>query len=437
MFSAYRIRPVAKWFTSSGVESPADRRKNIVMLQWLVTIATSYLCLFSGGSINNDPVVLALVAGLMLTGLVLQRLPESIILSTHFSTVLLVGDVFFILLAIGLNRESPWDLFLLFFLCLYIAGVGESVLKAVFGCLLFSIVFTFMTFSAQKNVWLNSDTLVRIPFFFGVSMLYAYLAQQAKSEKARADQAEEAQIVRRRLVSGLAHDIKSPLSVIKGFAEVIGLNVANVPGQEYSLSAAQRIQQNVDRILRLIMGFLDASKAEGGESQQLETPVALNWIITEVVRQQAVDLQSNNLTVDLKLDPSLPEILGDAAQLERVFWNLMSNAIKFTAANGKIVISTEAVRDQVCVKMSDTGIGISKDELPLLFSEFRRLKGAGTTEGSGLGLYIVKNIVRGHGGTVDVESELGAGATFILHFPIAGKFPASRSEKHQAVVRFD
>jgi signal transduction histidine kinase len=93
-------------------------------------------------------------------------------------------------------------------------------------------------FSAQKNVWLDSETLVRIPFFFGVSMLYAYLAQQAKSEKARADQAEQAQIVRRRLVSGLAHDIKSPLSVIKGFAEVIGLNVANVPGQEYSLSAA-------------------------------------------------------------------------------------------------------------------------------------------------------------------------------------------------------
>jgi signal transduction histidine kinase len=437
MFSVYQNRSVTKWFTSLADESPADKRKNIVMLQWLVAIATSYLSLFSGGSINDDPVILALVAGLMLTALVLQKLPESILLSSHFSSVIVVGDVFFILLAIGLNRESPWDLFLLFFLCLYIAGVGESVVKAVLGCLLFSTVFTFMTFSAHKDIWLDSDTLVRIPFFFGVSMLYAYLAQQAKSEKARADQAEQAQIVRRRLVSGLAHDIKSPLSVIKGFAEVIGLNVANVPGQEYSLSAAQRIQQNVDRILRLIMGFLDASKAEGGESQQLETPVALNWIITEVARQQTVDLRSSDLTVDLKLDPNLPEILGDAAQLERVFWNLMSNAIKFTAAKGKITIKTEAVRDQVCVKVSDTGIGISKDELPLLFSEFRRLKGAGTTEGSGLGLYIVKNIVKGHGGTVDVESELGAGATFILRFPIAGKLSVSRGKQRQAIEQFD
>jgi nitrogen-specific signal transduction histidine kinase len=72
------------------------------------------------------------------------------------------------------------------------------------------------------------------------------------------------------------------------------------------------------------MGFLDASKAEGGESQQLATSVALNAIITEVARQQTVDLRSNDLTVDLRLDPNLPEIPGDAAQLERVFWNLMS-----------------------------------------------------------------------------------------------------------------
>lgn len=438
MPSAYPIQQeVAKWFTSLAVETPADKRKNIVMLQWLVAIATSYLSLFSGGSINDDPLVIALVAGLMLTSLVLQKLPESVLLSTRFSSLLVVGDLFFILLAIGLNRQSPWDLILLFFLCLYIAGIGESVLKTVLGCLLFSIVFTFATFSAQKDIWLDSDTLVRIPFMFGVSMLYAYLAHQAKSEKRRADEAEKAQIVRRRLVSGLAHDIKSPLSVIKGFAEVIGVNVANIPGQEYSSSATQRIQENVDRILRLITGFLDASRAEGGESQLLESPVALNWIIAEVARQQTVDLRTNYLTVDLKLDPNLPEILGDATQLERVFWNLMSNAIKFTPAKGRITITTEVVHHQVCVKVSDTGIGIAKDEASLLFSEFRRLKGAGTIEGSGLGLYIVKNIIKAHDGTVDVESELGAGATFILRFPIAGHLPAIRGEQRQAIERFD
>src|SRR6266498_6034391 len=107
MFSGYQARQVGEWFTSLADESPGDRRKNVIMLQWLVTIATSYFSLFSGGSIHDDPLVLALVAGLMLTAFVLQKLPESIILSTHFNTLLIVGAIFFILLAIGLNRESP------------------------------------------------------------------------------------------------------------------------------------------------------------------------------------------------------------------------------------------------------------------------------------------------------------------------------------------
>jgi signal transduction histidine kinase len=115
----------------------------------------------------------------------------------------------------------------------------------------------------------------------------------------------------------------------------------------------------------------------------------------------------------------------------------MSNAIKFTPAKGRITITTEVVHHQVCVKVSDTGIGIAKDEASLLFSEFRRLKGAGTIEGSGLGLYIVKNIIKAHGGTVDVESEFGAGATFILRFPIAGHLPATRGGQRQAIERFD
>jgi signal transduction histidine kinase len=213
--------------------------------------------------------------------------------------------------------------------------------------------------------------------------------------------------------------------VIKGFAEVISVNLAGVPGQEYSLTAARRIQENVERILRLVTGFLDASKAEGGETQQLETPVALNWLIQEVCRQQAVDLRQSNLTLELQLEPDLPEIMGDVPQLERVIWNLMSNAIKFTPADGKITVTTESADSRVYVKVCDTGAGIAKDELPMLFAEYRRLKSAGSTEGSGLGLYIVKNIVSAHGGTVEVESEPDNGATFILSLPIAGKLEAA------------
>jgi len=412
--------------------SLSDKRRTVLMLQWLIVIGTSYFALFSGGEINYDSRVLALIVALLLSGLLLQRLPESIFYAKYFNSVLVVLDAVLVLLGIGLNRDSPWDLFLLFSLCVYIAGIGASVLKTVLGGLLFSVGFTVVTYSAGRNPWLDSETLLRFPFFLGVSVLYGYLAQQVKSERERADQAEQAQIVRRRLVSGLAHDIKSPLSVIKGFAEVVSVSLAGTAGQEYSLNAVKRIQDNVDRILRLVTGFLDASKAEGGETQQLETPVAMNWLIQEVAEQQAVDLSDNGLSLDLKLEPNLPEIMGDVPQLERVIWNLVSNAIKFTPKNGKITITSEVSDNHVCVKVRDTGIGVPSDELPLLFSEFRRLKGSGTTEGTGLGLYIVKNIVKGHGGTVDVKSELGAGATFILRFPIAGKLTLSAGAQNRA-----
>ena len=414
-----------------------DKRKTVLMLQWLSVIGTSYFALFSGGEVNYDTSVLALIVALLLSGLILQRLPESAFYSAYFNSILVVVDAVLILLGIGLNRNTPLDVFLLFSLCVYIAAIGTNLIKTVLGGLLFSVGFTFVTYSTGRNLWMDSETLLRFPFLLGVSVLYGYLAHQVKSERERADQAEQAQIVRRRLVSGLAHDIKSPLSVIKGFAEVVSVSLAGTAGQEYSLNAVKRIQDNVDRILRLVTGFLDASKAEGGETQQLETPVAMNWLIQEVAEQQAVDLSDNGLSLDLKLDPNLPEIMGDVPQLERVIWNLVSNAIKFTPKNGKITITSEVSDHHVCVKVRDTGIGIPSDELPLLFSEFRRLKGSGTTEGTGLGLYIVKNIVKSHGGTVDVESELGGGATFILRFPIAAKLTLSAAAQNQAAKQID
>ena len=405
--------------------STTDKPKTVLMLQWLIVIGTSYLSLFSGGTINYDARVLALIIALLFSVLVLQRLPREAFYKPHFDASLVIIDGASIVVGIALNRESPWELFLLFSLCVYIAGIAESLIKTMLGCLLLSAGFTFVTYSTGKSLWLDSEALLRVPFLFGVSGLYGYLANQVKWQRQRADEAEQAQAVRRRLVSGLAHDTKSPLSVIKGFAEVISVNLAGVPGQEYSLTAARRIQENVERILRLVTGFLDASKAEGGETQQLETPVALNWLIQEVCRQQAVDLRQSNLTLELQLEPDLPEIMGDVPQLERVIWNLMSNAIKFTPADGKITVTTESADSRVYVKVCDTGAGIAKDELPMLFAEYRRLKSAGSTEGSGLGLYIVKNIVSAHGGTVEVESEPDNGATFILSLPIAGKLEAA------------
>jgi signal transduction histidine kinase len=124
------------------------------------------------------------------------------------------------------------------------------------------------------------------------------------------------------------------------------------------------------------------------------------------------------LKLELNLDEELPEVQGDELQLDRVFWNLIGNAIKFTRNGGTITVSSMLENAGICVAVRDTGVGISPAELPLLFSQFRRLKGSERIEGTGLGLFIVKTIIEAHKGTVRAESEEGEGSTFMVHLPL-------------------
>ena len=148
--------------------------------------------------------------------------------------------------------------------------------------------------------------------------------------------------------------------------------------------------------------------------------MSINGLLRTVAGSQQSDLKKKELTLELRLDERLPEALGDEKQLERVFWNLIGNAVKFTPAGGKIVVSSNADDGHVRVSIRDTGRGIPRDELPLLFSQFRRLKSSAGIEGTGLGLFIVKTIVEAHKGTVQAESGDGQGSTFIVRLPIAG-----------------
>ena len=128
-------------------------------------------------------------------------------------------------------------------------------------------------------------------------------------------------------------------------------------------------------------------------------------------------LRKKNISLKMDLHENLPDIMGDEAQLERVLWNLVGNAIKFTPSGGTISIGSRVDDGHVSISVNDTGMGIPEDALPQLFTEFRRLKGSETIEGTGLGLFIVKSIVEAHGGTVHAESKLGDGSKFIVRLP--------------------
>jgi len=396
-----------------------DKKQAISILQWLIVIVTSYLLLFSKGTASEDPRVYGLIVVFLASSLVIRRLPEAVFQHRYFDIALLVTDTALISASIYMNRDVPWDLFLFYFFILFLAAIGENMVRIVIGSVLISLVYVGLLLEQGKGLsQIGPDLFIRIPFLFGASILYGYLSENAKKEKIRAETAEQRERLKMDLVSALAHDIKNPLGIIMGYAETMSDQFIGRSEAKGNLEILDRIQESAQRIVNLVTGFLEASKAEAGKISVEERPVEINALIREVAQQQMGDLRKKNISLDVELDENIPTIMGDKAQLDRVLWNLVGNAIKFTPGGGRITVSSRSDNGYVCVAVKDTGIGIPKDELPLLFSQFRRLKGSAKIEGTGLGLFIVKTIIEAHKGTVQAESAGGQGSTFTVRVPI-------------------
>jgi signal transduction histidine kinase len=170
------------------VHPSREKKKNIIRIQWVVVIGTSYFLLFKNGLVVEDPWALSLVSVLLASVLVFQSLPQDVFDHKFFPHALVVVDTILISLGISLNKESPWDLFVIFFFGLFIAGIGQSLLQIVVAGLIISILPVVMGPLKGMSFEIDSDMLLRIPFLFGVFILYGYLAEQAKSEKRRSEQ---------------------------------------------------------------------------------------------------------------------------------------------------------------------------------------------------------------------------------------------------------
>ncbi len=398
-------------------ESLQARKKTLVSLQWVLVIATSYFVLFSKGEVVNDPRAHLLIVLSLAFMLVLYRLPLSVYEHKFFAPILVIVNILLTSVAIGLNRENPWDLFIVFYFGLFIAAIGESFLQIVAGCFIITIISIVLSTNQGGISAVDPEMLIRVPFIFGVSLLYGYLGEQVKKEKKRAEQAEETEKLKRQLVSALAHDIKNPLGIIMFSADTMATRLKKAQNGMEHTETLQAIQNSGQRIVKLVTGFLDASKAESGKMELKQQPVKLTPLIQNLEQQQMEALRKKNIALNLDLDEHLPDVMGDEAQLERVLWNLVGNAIKFTPSGGTITVSSRVDDGHVSISVKDTGMGIPEDALPQLFTEFRRLKGAEKIEGTGLGLFIVKTIVEAHGGTVLAESKQSEGSKFIVRLP--------------------
>lgn len=399
---------------TQGPLSKREGRNAIVAVQWLAAIGTSYLVIAVHNLDIKDPLPALVILLCLLSAVLLQRVPETLFEKRIIEPGLAVLNAILILSAITTSEQIPWDLLILFFFCVFIAAIGENLVQIAVGCVLLSFVFlVFVSPNVVAISTMDANFLFRVPFMFAISIFYGHLANQVKQEKKRAERMQEAANLKRQLICALAHDIKTPLNVILGHAELL---VEPSPPADKRDSFAC-IRKNVDRISKLITDFLDVSKLESVTFQGTKDWVHMNAIAEDVVAQQRITAREKNLRLILELENNLEPILGDEDQMQRALWNLVSNAIKFTPNGGTVSVLSQTRERHVVIQVKDTGTGIPQEELSSLFSEFRRLEGAVNTEGTGLGLFIVKTIVEVHGGTVSVQSTVGVGTTFTILLP--------------------
>lgn len=217
-----------------------------------------------------------------------------------------------------------------------------------------------------------------------------------------------------------SHELQTPLTILKGEMEV-ALRSSRSP-VEYQRVLTSGLEE-IDRINHLVESLLLLARADAGVLRMNLQPMELKGLLQEVCEQMKVVAESHGISIDSHF-PTPAVIHGDVEQLRRVLLNLVDNAIKYTPPGGRVTLTLQSPTlqsgpDWVSIQVSDTGIGLSKDEQQLIFGRFHRATKtrASDGKGAGLGLSIARSIVKAHGGTIDVESTPGQGSTFFIHLP--------------------
>ena len=256
-----------------------------------------------------------------------------------------------------------------------------------------------------------TDATGRVVRWFGTNT-------DVEAERAAREAAERANQAKTDFLTTMSHELRTPLNAIAGYAELleIGVHGAVTDAQHEAITRIQRSQRH---LLGLINDVLNFAKLDAGHVAYAVTDVDVCDAVDALVPLVAPQLAAKSLSLDRDQCESGCFVRADREKLQQILLNLMSNAIKFTAARGTIKLGCDSRGDVVAVWVEDTGIGIAEEHLMRVFAPFvqieRRLNAPG--EGTGLGLAISRDLARGMGGELTVESTLGQGSTFTLTLP--------------------
>jgi len=219
-------------------------------------------------------------------------------------------------------------------------------------------------------------------------------------------------------VSTVSHELRTPLTIIRQGVSLLQRKILGEINDQQKETLTDVID-NVDRLVNIINDILDMSKLEAGKMELAKTEVDTIGFIKKFIDQFQIKAESKEIDLLVDLPQTLPALYGDKDKLIQVLTNIIGNAIKFTPEKGKVIVSASEDGDLVKISVSDSGIGISKEDSLKLFDRFQQFgrKDGPGEQGTGLGLAISKEMVELHGGTIWVESEINKGSKFIFTIP--------------------
>ncbi len=224
--------------------------------------------------------------------------------------------------------------------------------------------------------------------------------------------------LRRQMTADIAHDLRTPLSVILGHSEALSEGVLPPKTETFNV-----IHDEAQRLNRLVDDLRILSLAEAGELPLTKRPVLPKTLLERAANAHAPWAERQDISLELEVEETLPAVVADPDRMAQVLDNLLNNAIRYTPAGGRVILAAKSSQDCVRLVVQDSGPGIPEEELPNIFERFykgdksrQRLDEGGT----GLGLAIAKSIVEAHGGQISAESQPGQGVTFNIDLPTSG-----------------
>jgi signal transduction histidine kinase len=444
------LSPPVGMFDDGNFRHLGGGRKGVfLLLRYIFIVAASYLLIFEKPTQSFDPTHGVMIAAALASNIALSLIRQELIFAWYVEAPILIADTLWVSWALGSTGSGGQELFLLYFLVLFLAALGESLLMVLLGSTFISVANAY--FSAPGSFW-TSPQLLRVVFFYAVALFYGHVISQIKQQRLRADkgfawareletkvaertaqlsrlydQAREATRLKSEFVANMSHELRTPLNIIMGYTELLldRDSAMREPEREQML---RRILESAQLQAKLVQSVLDLGKVEAGKMPVDNEPVVLDRLMMTLQRRERMPLAAG-VGLSWELEPNLPLIETDSAKLAIVMDNLINNAIKFTAAGFiRVSVRNLAASGEVEFRVDDSGPGIAPQDLPTIFEAFRQIDGSITREhgGVGLGLAIVQKYVDLLGGRVQVESERGKGSSFTVVLPYRARGHAAR-----------